>query len=291
MKKAKRPNKTKNGWINLIKNTKFISIVGIIIISYIVIIVIFGLAYYFIELKEPIYDILTKSTTYYTIFDSIYFSSVTFFTVGYGDISLTRVLGKLLVQLEMIISSITVAVSIAILTAKLFYPGKTIIFSDKIIFNNKLNNISFRIINIHRAALINPEIRVYFTRHCVGNVVAASTGIAHITDIAMLGIHDFTCTVNLDELATVFFSDLSRAQQFNRDLKIGEVDSRFRVTVAVSGHNGIQQICETHKYYPNNFYEGNMFKAIEYNNHDQSKMINLSYKHFGEFWSDFERIV
>lgn len=285
------PKKTKNGWINLIKRMSFIQVIIMIFVTYLILITLFGCAYYLIELKYPILDSDGNSSIIYSIFDSIYFSSVTFFTVGFGDISLTSLYGKLLVQIEMIISSLTVAISIAILTAKLFYPGKTVIFSDKIVISKEEGILSFRVINIHRATLINPEIKVFLIGHCSGNVIAPSMSLAHITDLPMLGIHDYTCSIRLEKFKNIFNEQLSLAQQFNKDLKLGEDDSRFRITISITGHNGIQQISEIHKYYADNFYEGKSFKAIKYNEYDQSKRINLSYKHFDKFWETFNEVV
>jgi hypothetical protein len=195
-------------------------------------------------------------------------------------------LGKFLVILHMILTSILFALLIAIMTAKIFYPKDTIVFSKNIYFDKTNKKIGFRILNIHTEPLINPEIRIHYSEHCIGNVIAQISTLK-IPDqlVGFLGKHDYTCIVNVHD---DFIAHLENAVLFDNDEQ-NKIKSRFRVYVSISGHNGIQEIVQVKRYYTTNFQEGHQFKAIQYNHFDRKNRIN--YSKFPNFKEDFETII
>jgi hypothetical protein len=221
-----------------------------------------------------------------TFFDCFYFSNVTSFSLGYGDFVPVTVLGKVFVILHMIITSLLFALLIAVLTVKIFHPGNTIIFSKKIFFEKTNKKIGFRLLNIHIVPLINPEIRVHYSEHCIGNVMAKVT-ILKVQEqlIGFFGRHDYICNVDVND---DFLTNLEHAILFDND-KSNKVKSRFRVAVAISGKNGIQEIVQIKRYYTKDFKAGKSFKQIQYNEEDRKSIIN--YSKFGNFEEDFENII
>lgn len=218
--------------------------------------------------------------------DYFYFSNVTSFTVGFGDMTPITKLGKVLVIIQMAGSSILFAFFIAILTTKLFYPKNTIKFSKKIFINEKDSCIGFRVLNIHSEPLINPEIRIHYTEHCVGNTIARISQLGKSSQLGFLGKHDFSHVV---QVAPLFIDNLKEAIQFDSARKENELKSRFRVIVTISGNNGIQEIAQMYRYYPKDFKAGKSFKPIQYDMKDQKKRVN--YSNFGNFEHDFECII
>ena len=63
----------------------------------------------------------------------------------------------------------------------------------------------------------------------------------------------------------------------------------FRITITISGSNGIQNIWEMKKYYVSDFVEGAGFSAIKYEGKDTDKL-GIKYKRISDFWLQFEKI-
>jgi hypothetical protein len=169
-----------------------------------------------------------------TFFDCFYFSNVTSFSLGYGDLVPVNALGRFFVILHMIITTLLFALNIAILTVKIFHPGNTLIFSKYMYVDRTNHKIGFRLLNIHSVPLINPDIRVHYSEHCIGNVMAKVNALNIPQQLlGFLGRHDYICNIDVDN---DFLANLEQAILFDND-KVNRVKSRFRVVVAISGEN------------------------------------------------------
>jgi len=247
--------KTIFSWIKFIKKINFWPLLGLLVVCYFLINILFTIGYY---------KLLTLGEEK-TFFDCFYFSNITTFTIGYGDMYPATALGKVLVIFHVILTYFLFALLIAILTTKLFYSKDTIIFSKNIFVDKENKMIGFRILNIHSEPLINPEIRIHYTEHCVGNVIAAIKPLVHPIQEGYLGKHDFISSIGVNH---EFLTNLENAITFD-DNEQNKVKSRFRIFVSITGNNGIQEIVQLKRYYPKDFKEGTRFKAIQYNESDQ----------------------
>ena len=261
-------------WLKFIKKANVGLIFLFLMLFYLFVNILFSTGYYF----------LCEFNVEMTFIDCFYFSNVTSFSLGYGDMVPITALGKLFVVLHMIITSLFYAFIIAVMTVKIFHTGDTIIFSKYIYFDKENKKIGFRLLSIHSIPLINPEIRVHYTEHCDKTLIAKAVAI-NVTDqiIGFLGRHDFICTVDVEE---DFFINLEKATSYNN---IHKDKSIFRLAVAISGENGIQKIAQVKRYYSKDFKEGKSFKQIQYNEEDRKNRIN--YLKFGNFKEDFECII
>jgi hypothetical protein len=186
----------------------------------------------------------------------------------------------------MFLTSILFALMIAVLSAKMFYPKDTIIFSKKILFDKMNQKIGFRILNLHSEPLINPDIRIHYSEHCIGNEIAKiATLNVPVQLVGYLGKHDYTCMI---EVSSEFMNHLENAVLLEKD-ESQKVKSRFRVFVSISGNNGIQEIVQVNRYYPKNFTKGTKFKPIQYNETERKNIVN--YLRFGNFKEDFECVI
>lgn len=270
-----KQNKTRFLWITLIKKTNIWAIILCIAIIIEVINFVFSSVYYNL-------NVLGCDNTF---FDYFYFSNISSFTIGYGDTFPKTELGKILVIIHSFISYVIFAILVAVLTAKLFYPKDTIKFSKKMFINKEKDIIGFRILNTHKEALINPDIRVFYSEHRVGNVIANTEHIGSF-NLSFLGTHDYSCSV---EVSSLFVINLEKATCFDNNNE--KKESRFRLIVSISGNNGIQEIAQIKRYYATDFVEGKGFKPIEYNKEDQKKWRSINYYKFGDFENDFESII
>ena len=268
--------KTIFSWIKFIKEINLWRLLFLLAGCYFLLNILFSIGYYYLRVfgEEK------------TILDCFYFSNITSFTIGYGDMCPTTLLGKLFVILHVNLTYFLFALLIAVLTTKLFYPKNTIRFSRNIFVDNKNKRIGCRILNLHSEPIINPEIRIHYTKHCVGNVMAY-TGPLGSTQLGFLGKHDFTCSADKD-IPNDFFVDLEKAIVFDNNEQ-NKLKSRFRVFVSITGNNGIQEIAQLKRYYSKDFKEGIGFRAIQYNESDQQNKID--YSQFGNFEEDFEHII
>ena len=268
--------KTIFSWIKFIKEISLWRLLFLLAGCYFLINILFSIGYHYLL-------VFGKGKTF---FDCFYFSNITSFTIGYGDMYPTTVLGKIFVILHVNLTYFLFALLIAVLTTKLFYPKDTILFSENIFVDKENKRIGCRILNLHSEPIINPEIRIHYTEHCVGNVIA-NTVLLGSSQLGFLGKHDFTCSNN-KEIPNDFFIDLADAIIFDNNEQ-NKIKSRFGVFVSITGNNGIQEIAQLKRYYSKDFKEGTGFKAIQYDESDQKNKID--YSKFGNFKEDFELII
>lgn len=225
-------------------------------------------------------------------YNYIYFTFISVFTIGYGDFIPSSV-GKIIVICQSSCTAVYFALMVSVLSLKLFYPGEPIKFSEKVIYNLHNNELSFRMINTNREPLINPEISVSITEHNVGNVIAGFVTAPVTMSVPYLGKHDFTYSfsnhVEHNEEVFDIYKQKLLADQHNE--KMNTLDSRFRITITITGNYGMQQIATYKKYYANEVETGKAFKAIQYNDEDQRKNGEIRYSRFPKFWSDFNFII
>ena len=150
-------------------------------------------------------------------------------------------------------------------------------------------------VNTHKERLVNPEIRIFVTEHCFGNVSAPMHRVTKFGDMPYLGKHDFSLYFP-DSLETGSVQPLSisgeRDKALIHDLEERTLPkSRFSITISVSGSYGIQQAAYYKKYYPSEIEIGTSFKPIEYNEEDKRKRGNIRYTKFPNFWNDFNQVV
>ena len=122
---------------------------------------------------------------------------MTALTIGYGDFFPTTALGKVIVIVHTCSTAVYFGAMISALTVKILYPRDTVCFSAKLLYVPNAGLWGIRLINTHRERLVNPEIRVQMTEHCIGNVIASTYRAGTFDDMPYLGRHDFT----------LFFSD------------------------------------------------------------------------------------
>lgn len=287
--------------INLIKKSSIKFVVLILFLIFFTTNILFGFGYYslgrkgcfssdtFVAEEEKKFDNsnISINKDEYTVMDCIYFSFITATTIGYGDIYPTESFGKILVWLQSILNTFYVAIMMSIVTSKILWtPADTIYFSKKIVYNPQDESILVRIINTNSMPLINPEIRMTVTQHAVGDVIA---GVCELdTTYAKpiyLGKHDYTLCISKE--SPFILEELKKALVYQ--YRNNKDDSRFRITITISGSNGIQSIAEIKKYYASDFVKGFGFKAIKYDNQDTGKY-GMNYKKIQEFANQFEMI-
>lgn len=295
--------------INWIKQKSTKCVIFVLVIIYFLISMLFGVGYFIlaenkmfevIELKDEQRDKQVEEDSLSEIkpnvMDYIYFSFITASTIGYGDYYPTAAGGRILVVFQSVFCSVYVAIMMSIITSKLLWPAKdTTIFSKKILYNPQKGQFQVRIINTNSMPIINPEIRIAMTQHEVGDVIA---GILELDNSEAkpiyLGRHDFVITFgkrmlnkNISE-ADIILRELKDALDYQASVK--KNNSRFRITITISGSNELQNIAEIKKYYATDFVKGLGFAAIKYEEKDTDKW-GIKYKKIKEFWLQFESIV
>ena len=279
------PTKTSYAWVSKFKAKPFWWFLLALFSTYVFINCLFADAYYFGR--------VLKSGS--TLLDYFYFSFVTALTIGYGDFYPLTPLGKVLVIVHSCFTAIYFAIMVAVLSAKMFYPRNTLSFSNNLLFNPQNGFWGVRMINTHRERLVNPEIRIFMTEHCFGNVISRTHRVTKADDMPYLGKHDFSLYfpdyIEIDSKQTLsIFGEWEKALAHNRN-DSNKAKSRFNITVSVSGSYGLQQIAYYKKYYPSEIEIGVGFKAIEYNEEDQRTRGNIRYTKFPNFWNDFNKIL
>ena len=296
--------------INWIKKKSTDCVLLVLVIVYFSISILFGVGYYFLA-KSNNFNTVESSVdqmdeqnsleikTHREIIDYIYFSFITASTIGYGDFYPTAAFGKALVVFQSIFCSVYVAVMMSIITSKLLWPTKnTVIFSKKILYNPENKYFQVRIINTNSMPIINPEIRMTMTQHGKGDIIAGVLELDNSTARPIyLGKHDFILNLGVGNVNTnnelsvpeakIMLCELKKAINYQNIAK--KNDSRFRITITISGSNGIQNIAEIKKYYVTDFVEGTGFSAIKYEGKDTDKL-GIKYKRISDFWFQFEKI-
>jgi hypothetical protein len=273
----KRPNETNYGWITFIKDLSFRNILLGLLLNYFLMNLMFSLAYFG-------FHVLCDKAKF---LDYFYFSFVTSFTIGYGDFHPINEIGKILVIFHATISAVIFALIVAILSVRMFYSKDPIQYSNHILYNPSSGLFSIRVINTNKERIINPEIRLSFTEHFVGNVIGKVHSIRKIDQLVYLGKHDFIFGFNLPQ--SLIEMHWREAKDF--DNSNSELESRFQIVISITGHNGIQQISSMKKFYSKDIIEGKIFKPLDYNKEDQVKWRNIRYRKFKNFWEDFDTIL
>lgn len=295
-------------FINWMKKKSMGFTILILIIAYCIISILFGLGYYIlaennnfikIEMSDEqatSEEITPEIKSQNGIMDYIYFSFITASTIGYGDCYPTAIGGKILAITQSIFCAVYIAVMMSIITSKLLWPTKnTIIFSKKILYNPEKKYFQVRIINTNSMPIINPEIRMAMTQHGKGDIIAGVLELDNSNAKPIyLGRHDFVLNLGIGRNSE---TDISEATVIMQELRKALIhqnnsnknDSRFRITITISGSNEVQNIAEIKKYYATDFVIGKGFEAIKYGERDTDKL-GISYKKIPNFWCQFERI-
>lgn len=280
----KYPSKTSYAWISEIKTTSFWLLLLCLILFYVLINCVFADIYYFCKVLKSEASIL----------DHFYFSFVTALTIGYGDFYPLTTVGKVVVAIHTCLTAIYFAIMVTALSAKMFYPKNTIMFSERLLFDPINKRFAIRLINTHREPLVNPEIRIFMTEHCYGNVMGPMHRITKYDDMPFLGKHDFSLffqdKINTNAEDFRISSEWYKALSHDRG-NHSQPTSRFSITISISGSYGIQQIAHYKKYYPSEIELGTSFKAIQYNDEDQRQAGNIRYSNFPDMWNDFNKII
>jgi len=276
--KSKYPNKTSYGWVSKIRNLNFATLLVILFSFYLLINILFAIIYYYLK-------VLKFGTVF---FDYVYFSFVTSLAIGYGDYVPLKHIGKVLILFHSCITAIYFALMVSVLSIKMFYPGDSIRFSKKIVYNPDIGIFIFRVINTNKEALINPEVRISVTEHNVGNVSAAVFNILSDYYITYLGKHDFSYSFKSNFETFNVIDEANKANTYND--QTNQLVSSFRINISITGSYGLQQVTICKKYYADEIVFGKSFKVITYNAQYIRKKGEIRYNKIKNFWSDFESI-
>lgn len=274
----KNPKKSKLGWVSEIRNQHFGWVFAKLLSYYLAFNMLFCIFYYELE-------VLKKGVCF---FDYIYFSFVTSLSIGYGDLVPVNFAGKALVIIHSCFTATYFALMVSVLSIKLFYPGDSIKFSNKIIYNSDSDILIFRVINTNKEALINPEVRISVTEHNIGYAIA---GVYHIpTDFAItyLGKHDFSYSFKNSLRSINVIDEANKALHHNE--MVNSFESRFRIIISITGSYGLNQVAVYKKYYADDIIWGKSFKAITYCKVCYGKNGGLNYSKMKNFWENFEKI-
>lgn len=276
---SKYPRKSNFGWVSEIRNEHFAIVLVKLLGLYLAMNLFFAIVYY-------AFKVLIKGTGF---FDYIYFSFVTSLAIGYGDFVPVKFVGKVLVIMHSCITTMYFALMVSILSIRMFYPGDSIKFSKKIIYNPKIDKVIFRVINTNREALINPEVRVSVTEHNIGDEIAGVFNLLEDCDITYLGRHDLSYTFKNSFENFNLNNEANKAKEYNKKMK--SFKSRFRINISITGNYGLQQIAIYKKYFADELVIGKSYKPITYNEEGYRKKGGIRYYKIKDFWVDFESIV
>lgn len=241
----------------------------------------------------------------YSLLDCFYFSFITASTIGYGDITPVSEIEKCIVMFQSVFCTVYVAVMMSIITSKMLWPTRnTIVFSDKIIHDRKGEMFGVRIINTNALPILNPDVRVTVTEHGSGNKISRRMDLDNtLASPQYLGKHDSTLWFgignvkyynNVQESAYhKILKEYNCAKQYEGlEDNTAESDytpehqSWFRITISISGSNGVQNIAEIKKYYAKDFVDGVGFRPIQYSGKEREG-ISVNYKKIQDFWVQF----
>lgn len=218
--------------------------------------------------------------------NSLYFSVVTGTTLGYGDFSPKNIPGKIIVIIHVLFSTVFFAIAVSVVFLKLVYPKDTVILSKKIMYLQKENKLIFRIININRSKLINPEIRIVLAMHTQRGGTSHHIGLMKIDDLPVIGNHDLL--ISIHDKTKAIFEQIDIAKAYNKKAKTEDEKSRFSIKISITGSYGFTSYSHYHKYKVTNIIEGNRFAPIEYpeNFHKKIRKYNI----IPLFWEKFHGI-
>ncbi len=273
----KYPRKSNYGWVSEIRKQKFLIVLTKLLGFYIFINLFFAVIYHFNK-------VLINGTVF---FDYVYFSFVTSLAIGYGDFVPIKLVGKILVIMHSCTTTMYFALMVSVLSIRMFYPEDSIKFSKRIIYNKDTDMIIFRIININREALINPEVRISVTEHNAGDKIAGVFNVVEDCDITYLGRHDFSYSF---KNSFENFSIIIEADKANEYNQLKSFKSRFRINISITGSYGLQQIAIYKKYFADDIVLGKSYKPITYNEEGYRKKGGIRYFKIKNFWNNFESI-
>jgi hypothetical protein len=275
---SKYPRKAGHGWVNEIRSLNFKMLLVKLLGVYLTVNILFASVYYSL-------NILTDGTAF---FDYVYFSFVTSLAIGYGDYVPLATVGKILVIMQSCVSTMYFAMMVSVLSIKMFYPGDSIRFSKKIVYDPDKDILIFRVININREALINPEVRVSVTEHNVGDNSVGVYDVVTDYKIAYLGIHDFSYSFKNTLQPLNVAVEANKAKNYNKCTQL--LESRFSINISITGSYTLHQVAICKKYYAEELVVGKSFKPITYNKKGQTKEGEIRYDKIKNFWDDFESI-
>lgn len=275
------PKRSQNSWTYRIRRKSFGSLLIYLVALFLLISFAFALIYFSFSrwgCKSPCSISFIKCFLYS-------------FTDMYGNClvlrsTLSRAMWHIVTILHSLIPALYLPFATSILFAKLLYPSDAIIFSNKLIFCKQCRKIKFRLINTNRDIIFEPIVRVQVVEHCSGNTIAKTIA-ADVAQVAYLGKHDFTFSIN-DELAEGFSVSKNYNDALTHDQLKPVSRSRFRVIIAVAGICGMQPVTAFKKYYASDIVEGKRFAPIEYNNADQKSV--FKYRKIPNMWEQFNKV-
>lgn len=274
------PKKTRYLLIENLRKLNFGGVVTLLVSGYIAINLLFAL----------IYNFATAVPQCRNFIDYIYFSFVTGLTIGFGDLTPIGPLGKILTVFHGLISSLYFALTVAFLGVKMLFPNHTLHFSDKVLFDG--TNIVVRVLNSHRALLVNPDFRISLVVHCHGNVTAETFPAVKIDNIHWLDNHDFIIGFpdRIDSNYSIY-DEYKKAKSYGESDPNGKNEkTRFKIRISVSGTYGMQQYVQVVSYGVNDLVKGGRFMPIKYSNEDKKIWRNIRFCKFENFWNQFNTI-
>lgn len=298
------PTTTKMNWLETVRQTPTWKFVSYLVITYLLIIFVFASVYYiFVPLTEPANHcdcnvaVQTnnnrKPTEVKTAREpfviALYFSAITASTVGYGDYSPKNTFGKVIVMIQIMISTALFAIFVSIAFMKMMYPRNAIILSQKIIYNPETGKLCFRIINVNRAKLINPEIRIVMAEHTETNGVSSHVVLAKIDALPPIGNHDFS--ISFQDQTGRLAEQLRLARAHDTTVQEDDDKSGLSIKVSVSGSYGFSSYTHYHKYKEANVADGGLaqFEIINYPKefHAQKRIYSV----IPDFWHKFHNVI
>lgn len=278
------------GWL---KNYSICTIASFLLSLYIFVNFLFGLAYYV--------AMSVQTDTPLLFWDSVYFSFVTAATIGYGDIYPILATQKIIVVVQSVFCAVYIALSLSVITSKLLLPPQdSIAFSEKIIYDKENKMLGFRVINTSSLPIVNPDVRISVTQHVLGDTIAQTAILSNkMASPQFLDNYDHTLWFGKENM---LFYEEGCDQETEEEYIINELlyaleyikkedkrDSRFRITITVSGSNGVQDFAEIKEYGALDFVKGTGFTSIPYG-YDGEKSPQMYHKTIPDFWKLFHSV-
>ena len=149
---------------NFLITTSWPRFLGLIVLFYLVVNLVFGADYYLCGPGEIAG--MTATTPGHRFLEGFFFSVQTFATIGYGAMYPVSLKANLLVSLESLVGLLGFALATGILFARFAQPTPRILFSRQAIIApyRQITAFQFRIANMRRHEMIQVEAQVTFTR-------------------------------------------------------------------------------------------------------------------------------